>query len=170
MQALIAQTTYTVFGNPASESTFYFTLALGGIGLVSLRILADRLDRCRIHSHIRSSGGEVLDITWSPFGRGWFGDKDRVYEVIYRTKAGKTVTATCKTSMFSGVYWATDTAPDSFPSDDSVSSDTQCLSCGATMRESDTHCSKCGWSYKIATDAFDFYSIAGGGKGAALPR
>ena len=153
MLRVIAQTTYSISGREVSEGTYYLTLystlVLAGIGLVSLRVLVDKLDRSRIRAHVRLSGGEVLDISWCPFGRGWFGEKgDRIYEVSYRTKAGKTVTATCKTSMFSGVYWAIDTAPDSFPSDDSTSSATECLSCGATIPESEACCPKCGWSYK----------------------
>ena len=148
MHPLIAQTTYYAFGKSVTEGAFYFTLTLGVLALLAFRVLVDRLDRSRIRSHVCASGGQVLDITWSPFGRGWFGEKsDRVYEVTYRTKTGKTITASCKTSMFTGVYWASDMAPDSFPSDDSDSGITQCLSCGATIPGSKARCPKCGWSY-----------------------
>jgi hypothetical protein len=79
---------------------------------VGLRILADRLDRSRIRKEIAASGGEVLDIRWSPFGRGWFGERsNRIYEVTYRTTNGKTLTATCKTSLFTGIFWLGDAPP-----------------------------------------------------------
>jgi len=48
---------------------------------VVIRFVVDRLDRQRIRQDVDARGGEVDDITWKPFGRGWFGEKsDRVYE------------------------------------------------------------------------------------------
>jgi hypothetical protein len=141
--------TYTVSGKQISAGTFYGSIALVAIGLLSLRLLLDALDRARIRSHVRGFGGQILKINWSPFGEGWFGDEsDRIYTVTYRTKAGKTIAATCKTSMFSGVYWTSDTLPDSFPSQDTDSCVAERPSCGATILESTTCCPKCGWNYK----------------------
>lgn len=154
MHSLLAQTTYTLSGKQIPEGSFHLFLVLLGVALLSLRLFAGRLDRARIRSHVRASGGHVLDIKWSPLGRGWFGSKgDRIYEVTYRTKAGKTITAACKTSMFSGVYWTSDTAPDSFPDDGSGSSVTECLSCGATLPGSTTRCPQCGWTYETSLPA-----------------
>lgn len=72
-----------------------------------LRFMADRWDRSRIATYVQERGGEVLDTAWQPFGRGWFGERgDRIYEVTYRSRAGATHVASCKTSMFSGVYFS----------------------------------------------------------------
>lgn len=74
-----------------------------------IRLCAGAMDGDRVGQYIRSQGGEVLESHWSPFGRGWFGEKnDRIYEVRYRDRAGDTHHATVKTSMFSGVYLTDD--------------------------------------------------------------
>jgi hypothetical protein len=123
--------------------------------VIALRLIAGALDRDRIKEHIENAGGQVLDINWNPFGTGWFGSKnERIYDVTYRTRQGKTVTATCKTSMFSGVYWTSNSPPSDFhepaqrheqPADQQPS---QCMSCGATIPAGESRCPKCGWSYK----------------------
>jgi len=123
--------------------------------VIALRLIAGALDRDRIKEHIENAGGQVLDITWSPFGTGWFGSKnERIYDVTYRTRQGQTVKATCKTSMFSGVYWTSNSAdreihrpshPHEQPGDQQP---TQCMSCGATIPPRESRCPKCGWSYK----------------------
>lgn len=86
------------------------------------RLAAGGMDGDRVGQYVRSQGGELLEKHWSPFGRGWFGEKnDRIYEIRYRDRDGNTHEATVKTSMFSGVYFTEDRivsyAPDR-PSDD----------------------------------------------------
>lgn len=77
--------------------------------VVVLRVLADRWDRERIRRDVDARGGRVLDITWKPFGRGWFGEKsDRVYLVDWEDAARAAHRSWCKTSMFSGVFWTED--------------------------------------------------------------
>ena len=77
--------------------------------LFILRVVGDRLDRKRIHKDVDGRGGVVLDITWKPFGRGWFGEKsDRVYLVEWTDKTYVKHTSWCKTSLFTGVYWTED--------------------------------------------------------------
>ncbi len=72
-------------------------------------LLAMRLDRDRIADHIHQRGGRVVSITWAPFGKGWFGEKNaRIYEVVYYDADGEQHFATCKTSMWAGVYWTDD--------------------------------------------------------------
>src|SRR5688572_3912556 len=72
-------------------------------------LLSMSMDRRRIEDYVRRRKGRVISIAWAPFGRGWFGERnDRIYEVIYYDAAGKQHFATCKTSMFSGVYWTED--------------------------------------------------------------
>jgi hypothetical protein len=73
-----------------------------------LRLLMDRMDRARITGYLTEHGGSVREITWTPFGTGWFGDKDRIYEVTYADAQGVVHQATCKTGLFSGVYFTED--------------------------------------------------------------
>ncbi len=85
---------------------FIFIIVLLAIGF---RLVADRWDRERIQQYVAERGGTVNDITWQPFGRGWFGEKgDRIYEVDYTDGDGATHSASCKTSMFSSVYFTDD--------------------------------------------------------------
>ncbi|MBI5820615.1 MAG: zinc ribbon domain-containing protein [Verrucomicrobia bacterium] len=145
MMPLLAETTYRVFGDLVTPgvSLLWF---LGAFGLwLGIRLIKDRLDRSRIADYVEQGGGSVVRIAWNPLGRGWFGERgDRIYEVTYRTRKGKTVTATCKTSMFSGVYWTGGPAPSVEPPPESI----QCLSCGTSIPESRERCPKCGWSYE----------------------
>ena len=93
-----------------SPSALIVPLVLAAI--VVIRFLADRADRTRIHKDVEVRGGQVIDITWKPFGRGWFGEKsDRVYLVEWLDEARRTHTSWCKTSAFSGVYWTEEGAP-----------------------------------------------------------
>jgi hypothetical protein len=70
---------------------------------------ARSLDRQRIDDYIRERGGRVMSITWAPFGKGWFGEKNnRIYEVVYYDAEGSQHFATCKTSLWTGVYWTDD--------------------------------------------------------------
>jgi len=121
----------------------WFVLAIVAV----FRIAADRLDRQRICEHVESTGGTVEDIAWNPFGTGWFGSRnERIYEVTYRTRHGKTVSATCKTSMWSGVYWTSDAPPSDFS--EPPAETTECLSCGTPIPANQSRCLKCGWSYQ----------------------
>lgn len=70
------------------------------------RVLAGRADRDRIQEDIESRGGKVLDIDQNLFAPGWFwSGNQRGYDVKYETTDGKVINSTCRTSMFSGVYW-----------------------------------------------------------------
>lgn len=76
---------------------------------IVIRLFAGRLDGNRVGEYIRMQGGELIESRWSPFGRGWLGDKDdRIYQVRYRDRTGNIHQATVKTSMFSGVYFTED--------------------------------------------------------------
>jgi hypothetical protein len=73
------------------------------------RLAAGGLDRQRVQQHIAERGGKVLEVTWSPLGPGWFGERsDRIYAVRYLDGDGNEHRAYCKTSMFTGVYFAQD--------------------------------------------------------------
>ena len=72
--------------------------------------LAKKWDENRIEQEIHAMGGEFLAKKWSPFGKGWLGDKsDRIYIVKYLDKEGNEHQTYVKTSMFSGVYFSEDT-------------------------------------------------------------
>lgn len=91
-----------------ANSGFVFLVILAAVGF---RLLADRWDRDRIQQYVAERGGSVNDIAWQPFGRGWFGEKgDRIYEVEYTDRDGGSHSASCKTSLFSGVYFTEDDA------------------------------------------------------------
>jgi hypothetical protein len=67
------------------------------------------MDKGRITAYVQERGGRIVSISWAPFGKGWFGDKnDRIYEVVYYDREGNQHWATCKTSLFAGVYWTED--------------------------------------------------------------
>jgi hypothetical protein len=73
----------------------------------------DALDGSRINNYIRSQGGTLLDKRWTPFGPGWFGEKDsRIYRIHYLDREGNTHEAACKTGMLSGVYLTGDVITD----------------------------------------------------------
>ena len=127
---------------------------LGMVFLAALvRILCDRADRRRIHSEAAKLRREVLDISWEFFGRGWFGEKnDRIYRVTVRGRKGRDQVYSCKTSMFSGVYWHSEEPVDS---DEDVidslthsrkieTSDIDCPKCGRALPHDSRFCSYCG--------------------------
>src|SRR5262245_7830954 len=86
-----------------------FAIALLVVVVITLRLVADRLDRARIADYLRDRRAELLSCHWAPFGKGWFGERsDRIYEVRYRDRDGGLRAATVKTSMFTGVYLTCD--------------------------------------------------------------
>jgi hypothetical protein len=92
------------------EEGFFVVAIVVAIGLaLAIRLFAGTLDHDRIRQYVQQRGGSVRSIQWSPFGRGWFGDKHhRIYEVSYDDADGYPHVATCKTSLWSGVYWTED--------------------------------------------------------------
>ncbi|MBL8797438.1 MAG: bZIP transcription factor [Planctomycetia bacterium] len=89
---------------------FPLFFVFGAIALVIVfRVVAGSLDHQRIRDYVESRGGRLLSCHWSPFGTGWWGEKsDRIYEVSFRDRDGNLHHATCKTSMWTGVYWTED--------------------------------------------------------------
>ena len=84
-------------------------IVIFGLFFVGCKLLADRWDRERIEQYVAERGGSVSDITWQPFGRGWFGNTgDRIYEVRYTDRDRASHNASCKTGLFSGVYFTDD--------------------------------------------------------------
>ena len=76
---------------------------------IILRLIAGGMDHDRVDRYISERSGKVIEKSWDPFGKGWFGDKDnRIYQIKYEDADGKIHQATCKTSLLSGVYLTED--------------------------------------------------------------
>ncbi len=83
---------------------FLIILAIPVIWMVT-----HNLDRNRITDYVQQRGGRIVSINWAPFGKGWFGEKEeRIYEVVYYDNTGNQHFATCKTNMWTGVFWTED--------------------------------------------------------------
>ena len=92
---------------------FIAVIAVVIVTVLGLRVWMGMLDHERISKYVVQRGGEVDEIIWTPFACGWFGSKDeRIYRVVYRDGQLARHRATCKTSMFSGVYWTSDEVTD----------------------------------------------------------
>jgi hypothetical protein len=85
-------------------------LVIAGIALVILIWVGTMsLDKNRIRDYVEGRGGRIVSISWAPFGRGWFGEKEeRIFEVVYYDSDGNQHFATAKTSLFTGVFWTED--------------------------------------------------------------
>lgn len=83
---------------------FFVFVTIAAIGLALSRLM----DSDRVKNHIEERGGQLLEKRWNPFGTGWYGDNNRIYEVRYLDRDGNEHEATCKTHAFSGVYWTDD--------------------------------------------------------------
>lgn len=115
-----------------------------------LRRITGRLDRDRIREYLEKGGNKVLDIVWHPFGPGWWGSGERIYDVKYKTRHGQMRQGTCKTGMFGGVYWAGQAPPYELleSGGTGVTAETiDCLKCGAKISPRQSRCPQCGWSY-----------------------
>ena len=88
------------------EVLIIFPLIIGLVGIVVLiRLALGSLDEDRVRQYIQSQGGRLLEKRWNPFGKGWFGSEhERIYEIRYIDSEENEHLATCKTSMFAGVY------------------------------------------------------------------
>jgi len=112
--------------------------------------VAPKYDRRRIREHIEANGGKVIEIL-----RDWFGGDGgryrRTYDVTYKTRHGERITATCVTSMTSGVRWVSDRPPGSGTETSKESQATEpidCVQCGAKIPGGKRRCAHCGWSYE----------------------
>jgi len=78
---------------------------------ILLRVALGGLDHKRIHDYVAARGGRVVALEWAPFATGWFGsNSERLYEICFEDRDGRRHEATCKTSLFSGVYFTEDRA------------------------------------------------------------
>ncbi len=113
-----------------------------GLTAVALRIVVHFIDKRRIRREIESRGGRVLSITWNPFARGWFFEKnERHYDVTFFDRSGERISTTCKTSFFTGVYWAEGPSMLDQPR---VISRLHCMKCGYGLQADWQSCPHCG--------------------------
>jgi hypothetical protein len=124
---------------------FLFAIAAG----LLIRVVMHFVDKSRIKDDVESKGGRIISINWNPFGRGWFFEKnERHYSVTYINSSGATVSATCKTSLFTGVYWADmpggeEPRPRFIPRH-------RCSQCGYAVNAEWRACPNCGKSTEFA--------------------
>lgn len=80
---------------------------LACVGLaVCIRLFVGVWDKDRIRQDLTARGCKGIQVRWSRFGPGWFGEKsDRIYHVTYRAPDGAPREAYCKTGLFTGIYW-----------------------------------------------------------------
>ncbi len=138
-----------------SDPSSVFGFAFFVLIIVVAFIFTPKLDRDRIRENIEGHGGTVIGIL-----KAWgFGSRhDRAYEVTYMTASGQRVKATCRTSMWNGVYWINDRPP-GFDSEMAVASSLadekpqipaapiRCFDCGSIIPKDQTRCPQCGWGY-----------------------
>lgn len=144
----------------SDPNSILYVVFLVAIALCAFAVTS-KFDRDRIRENIEEHGGKVIEISrvwW------WSGSRyDRCYDVTYLTARGRRVCATCRTSMWRGVYWVNDRPPGLFSDEgapdellldydareSSVAAEPiQCLGCGATIPARKATCPQCGWSYQ----------------------
>jgi len=83
------------------------TISLAIVVALAIRVAMHFFDKTRIKNEVEAKGGRIVSINWNPFGRGWFFERnERHYNVTYEDRSGATISTSCKTSLFTGVYWA----------------------------------------------------------------
>lgn len=94
----------------SASGPIFLVVAASAFAIFVLFVIPS-FDRQRIRDHIESHGGKVIEILrdWFAWGRG----SARSYDVTYVTSKGERITATCMTSMMSGVQWISNRPPDS---------------------------------------------------------
>ena len=107
------------------------------------------VDKNRIKDEVETKLGRVVSISWNPFGRGWFFEKgERHYDVTYVDRSGETVSTSCKTSFFTGVYWAE--GPRISEPPPRLMSRHLCAKCGYALNVEWRACPNCGKATELA--------------------
>lgn len=122
---------------------------IGLLAAIAIRVAMHFIDKNRIKGEVESKLGRVVSIIWNPFGRGWFFEKnERHYNVTYVDRSGMTVSTTCKTSLFTGVYWAD--GPKSTEPPPRLMSRHLCGKCGYALSAEWRACPNCGKATEYA--------------------
>jgi uncharacterized OB-fold protein len=118
-------------------------LAMVLLAALAIRIVMHFVDKNRIKDEVEGKLGRVVTIQWNPFGRGWFFEKgERHYDVTYVDRSGQTVSTGCKTSLFTGVYWAE--GPKLAEPPARIVSRHLCSKCGYSLNIEWRACPNCG--------------------------
>lgn len=89
--------------DPVSGTFVFLMIAF----IFAVRLVAGFLDKQRIEAEIVEKGGEVHSIRWTPFAKGWLGSKnERLYQAFWTDSSGVRHSATVKTAMLAGNYFA----------------------------------------------------------------
>jgi hypothetical protein len=116
---------------------------------VLIRVVMHFVDKNRIKDEVEGTLGRVVSISWNPFGRGWFFEKgERHYDVTYVDRSGATVSTSCKTSLFTGVYWAE--GPRVAEPQPRLLSRHPCGKCGYSLNAEWRACPNCGKATEFA--------------------
>jgi hypothetical protein len=120
-----------------------FSVFLGIVlAAIAVRVAFHFFDKNRIQQEVETRGGRVVSIKWKPFARGWFFEKnERHYDITFIDGSGETICTTCKTSFFTGVYWAEGPSMVKKPR---IASWLHCMKCGYAMNADWTACPHCG--------------------------
>src|SRR5512139_2154161 len=130
------------------DQRYYFGFLIF-VGAVGVRIALHFFDKARIKDEVDAKLGRVVSITWNPFVRGWFFEKgERHYDVTYVDRSGQSITTGCKTSLFTGVYWAE--GPQLSEPPPRIMSRHLCAKCGYTIQMEWRACPNCGKATEFA--------------------
>jgi len=124
------------------DQRYFYGLVFVAAAIV-IRIVMHFVDKKRIKDEVETKLGRVVSITWNPFGRGWFFEKnERHYQVSYVDRSGETISTACKTSFFTGVYWAEGPSVTEPPA--RLMSRHLCAKCGYALSVDWRACPNCG--------------------------
>jgi hypothetical protein len=124
------------------------TILVAIVVALAIRVALHFIDKSRIKDEIEAKGGRVVTINWNPLGRGWLLERnERHYSVTYRNRSGATISTDCKTSLFTGVYWAEGPSVNQPPR---IISRRRCAKCGYAINAEWRACPNCGHAVHAA--------------------
>jgi len=130
------------------DQRYFYGLLFVFAGIL-VRIAMHFVDKNRIKDEVETKLGRVVSITWNPFGRGWFFERgERHYDVTYVDRSGATISTSCKTSYYTGVYWAD--GPRLAEPPPRIISRHLCGKCGYALNVEWRACPNCGRATELA--------------------